>query len=162
MAPARSIRLQVAEERTPQTIPKRHQKKKKKEKKPRRIRPPLSKPPTALEPRELPSLSRIGGCKEEEGENILYQPRGEEAPGLRKKEGGVGEANSLVAASVYAEGGEREQHSCDGPLCFSPAPSSPARGGGTAWESDWHRSLHPFRGPTSELSVLEERSKLSS
>lgn len=44
---------------------------------------------------------------------------------------------------------EREQHSCDGPLCFSPAPSSPARGGGTAGESDWHRSLHPFRGPTS-------------
>lgn len=44
---------------------------------------------------------------------------------------------------------EREQHSCDGPLCLSPAPSSPARGGGTAGESDWHRSLHPFRGPTS-------------
>lgn len=44
---------------------------------------------------------------------------------------------------------EREQHSCDGPLCFSPAPSSPARGGGTAGEGDWHRSLHPFRGPTS-------------
>lgn len=35
----------------------------------------------------------------------MYQPRGEEAPGLRKKEG-VGEANSLLAAcSVYAEGG---------------------------------------------------------
>lgn len=34
----------------------------------------------------------------------MYQPRGEEAPGLRKQEGGVGEANSLVAASVYAEG----------------------------------------------------------
>lgn len=44
---------------------------------------------------------------------------------------------------------EREQHSCDGPLCFSPAPPSPARGGGTAWESGWHRSLHPFRGPSS-------------
>ena len=65
----------------------------------------LFRSPTALEPRELPSLSRIRGCKEEEGKNILYQPRGEEAPGLRKKEGGVGEANSLVAASVYAEGG---------------------------------------------------------
>lgn len=34
----------------------------------------------------------------------MYQPRGEEAPGLRKKEG-VGEANSLLAASVDAEGG---------------------------------------------------------
>lgn len=83
---------------------KEKEKKKKKKKKPRRIRPPLSKPPTVLEPRELPSLSRIRGCKEEEGKNILYQPRGEEAPGLRKKEG-VGEVNSLVAASVYAEGG---------------------------------------------------------
>lgn len=35
----------------------------------------------------------------------MYQPRGEEAPGLRKKEG-VGEANSLLAASVDAEGGD--------------------------------------------------------
>lgn len=34
----------------------------------------------------------------------MYQPRGEGAPGLRQKEG-VGEANSLLAASVDAEGG---------------------------------------------------------
>lgn len=55
---------------------------------------------------------------------------------------------------------EREQHSCDGPLGFSPAPSSPARGGGTAGESDWHRSLHPFRGPTSVSSLRQQFYKL--
>lgn len=49
-------------------------------------------------------VSRAPIPEEEEGGKILYQPRGEEAPGLRKKEG-VGEANSLLAASVDAEGG---------------------------------------------------------
>lgn len=43
---------------------------------------------------------------------------------------------------------EREQHSCDGPLGFSPPPHHLQRVvGELLGQSGWHRSLHPSRGP---------------
>ena len=62
----------------PEAPPKKKKKREreKKKKKTRRIRPPLSKPPTALEPRELPSLSRIQGCKRRGREKYLVPAQG--------------------------------------------------------------------------------------